>query len=234
MAGALNLGLAHVRGDFIARLAADDRMAPGRLARQLAALRARQDLIGVGSVMTIIDVADRPLGRTRPRLDPDEIAAAVWFGNPLPHPSLLLRRYALRDGYPVIIGCEDWAAWLRLTARARVANLPEQLTDYRVTPGSASRRPLERDALESCLAVGFAARGLPEDWSRPWAALLRGERPDGEDPLEIGAAILRTLTPPASASFSRYFSPALARLPGEDGAADTTAPDSSAERGDVG
>lgn len=212
VAGALNRGLLEARGSFIARLDADDHMAPDRIARQLVALEQHPDIDLIGSAMTVVDESGTVLGRTTPPLDPDAIAASLWVTNPIAHPSILCRRRTLDDGYPTIRGCEDWAAWLRLAASSRIANLAEPLTFYRVSPSSESRRALAPHELEECFAVAFAAHRLPVEYARPWSALLLGTPlPDEADSLEIAEAIVQRIGPRASFTFSRLLTPLLTR-----------------------
>src|ERR1051326_2264165 len=53
--GALNDGLAVARGEFIARMDADDVALPGRFQAQLDYLRGHPDCIAVGTAVQIID-----------------------------------------------------------------------------------------------------------------------------------------------------------------------------------
>ncbi|HTZ77652.1 MAG TPA: glycosyltransferase [Stellaceae bacterium] len=143
----LNHGLAEARGDWIARLDADDIMLPERLARQLAFLRDNPDVVAVGSYYDLINGAGErritryPLPRTR-----DELTRYLDAREPLTftHPTMTYRRdLALRlGGYRrELEPCEDADLFARmLAAGGTILVQPEILTLYRVHSGSISHR----------------------------------------------------------------------------------------------
>ncbi len=137
LVGALGLGLAHARGELIARMDADDVSLPRRFEASLARLDSDPSLAGVGTGVEIVR-ADRPAspslvayGRWLSSLTtPERLFADRLVESPLCHPSVMLRRAALeragawRDGdFP-----EDWELWLRLLERGeQLLCLPEVL-----------------------------------------------------------------------------------------------------------
>ncbi|MEB3234633.1 MAG: glycosyltransferase [Cyanobacteriota bacterium] len=148
---ALNRGLALSSADWLARLDADDRMAPGRLSRMAAHLQHCQqtgcpvpDVLG--SALAVLDQSGQhPTGEVLRRPCSDRaIRRYLCIGNPLLHPSVMLRRSLLLrvGGYRSSPGTEDLDLWLRL-ARLRgvvLANLSEPLTLYAMRPGSLSHQ----------------------------------------------------------------------------------------------
>lgn len=143
----LNLGLADARGEWIARLDADDVMLPRRLERQLAFLEANTDVVAVGSYYDLIDTAGarritrHPLPRTR-----DELARYLEARELLTftHPTMTYRRDLAMSlgGYRrELEPCEDADLFARmLAAGGTILIQPEILTLYRVHGGSISSR----------------------------------------------------------------------------------------------
>lgn len=140
---ALNAGLEHCRGAFVARMDADDRSRPERLARQAAYLQTNPqvDLVSCR-------VAAFPPERVRPGfvvylewlnalLSDADIRREIFVESPLPHPSWMLRRQKLLDvgGYRDCGWAEDYDLLLRLyLSGARFAKLDEVLLDWRERP----------------------------------------------------------------------------------------------------
>lgn len=140
---ALEHGLAHCRGRYVARMDADDIMLARRLGLQLRALARDPTLAGVGCHVRIFPraapVAARHAGRREYEswLNSLESAADVardaFIECPLAHPSLMLKRsvlthYGYRDaGWP-----EDYDLILRLLAGGeRLGVVPERLLCWR-------------------------------------------------------------------------------------------------------
>ena len=81
--GALNLGLAHARGRYVARLDSDDFMMPRRLAAQAAVLDARPEVVLVSCAYDIVDMAGNHL-RTWKGDEPHEVVVFLlhFFNGP--------------------------------------------------------------------------------------------------------------------------------------------------------
>lgn len=148
LVAALNHGLSEARGELLARMDADDRMHPDRLALQLRFLQ-RHPHIGLVSSRVrlfpeeLVQAGYREYVRWQNQcLSPQDIADHIYLESPLPHPSVMLRRRwvervgGYRDGpFP-----EDYELWLRLHAcGCPMAKLPEVLLDWRESAGRVSR-----------------------------------------------------------------------------------------------
>lgn len=144
----LDLGCRLARGEFIARLDADDECLPRRLARQAALLRASPEVGVVGSLVEFGGESVAAGGYahhvawTNTLLDHDSIVLNRFIDSPLPHPSVMFRRNLLdlggyRDGdFP-----EDHELWLRwIDAGVRFAKVPEVLLRWNDPPDRLSRR----------------------------------------------------------------------------------------------
>ena len=139
LVAALNLGLAHARAPLIARMDADDESHPERFAVSLAALEANPGWAGVGTGVEIFR-EDRPpspnlvaYGRWLSSLtSPALLFRDRFIESPLCHPSVLLRREALGDGWRTGDFPEDWELWLRLLeAGQRLSCVPRVLLRWR-------------------------------------------------------------------------------------------------------
>lgn len=163
----LNRGLALARGEFVARMDADDICEPTRFERQIELLRSREELVAVGSAITIIDADGDPFTVQHPPKDHEEIDRRNLRGDGgnLPHPTLMARTSALRaiGGYrPDFEPAEDLDLMLRLAEFGKLANLSEPLLRYRVHSQMVSvvKRDKQEAAIPRILAEAHARRGL--------------------------------------------------------------------------
>jgi glycosyltransferase involved in cell wall biosynthesis len=152
-----NLNLCHslakgvmlARGDFIARMDADDIAHPTRLEKQLAVMLAEPDLDLLGANVRWIDDRGRVIGHPRIIADPIDLKWKMFFRNCFNHPTVMIRKSALlrnRLNYGEIpdsiaeflpervdgIGDEDYLLFGQLCLHGKSKNLDEVLLDYRI------------------------------------------------------------------------------------------------------
>lgn len=140
----LSFGLHLARAPFVARLDADDVAHPERLERQLAFMADHKDVAVLGSSYLLIDHEGHIQGRVDLPTTDASIRAAMYFRNPICHPTVMLRREAVLEIGAYLGGrnAEDYDLWLRLTTESawRFANLSEPLVSYNgVSDGEARR-----------------------------------------------------------------------------------------------
>jgi hypothetical protein len=156
LVAALNLGLSRARGDFMARMDADDVCQSNRFARQVEHLRTNPDIAVVGSAITLIDAAGKVVREIDYPLTPAEVDRfLIETGCVLAHPSVMMRRDAILSvgGYRDLFQhAEDYDLWLRLAERHSLANLPDRLLRYRHHGSKDSLRHAAAQQLATHLA----------------------------------------------------------------------------------
>lgn len=185
---ALSVGLARARGEYVARMDADDITEPGRFAKQVMLLGSDSRLAAVGTQVRAFPAEAVTAGLAHylewqnARVEPGDIARSMFVESPLCHPSVMMRRAALVrvGGYRDVPWAEDYDLWLRLDATGfRLGKVPEVLVRWRRHAAQATftdpRYALERyrHARAHFLAPRLRARGLP---LRIWGAGPTGKR----------------------------------------------------------
>lgn len=171
LAPTLNELVDQARGEFLARMDADDIALPERFARQVEYLRAHPDCVLVGCRVRLIDPEGDPLCDWCTRQDHESLDATFLRGErstEISHPAIMMRRDAvLAIGkyrpFPVI---EDVDLFLRLAERGRIANLPETLLRYRIHQTNISKAASYHDVIDRVYAEivrdARRRRNLPE------------------------------------------------------------------------
>jgi glycosyltransferase involved in cell wall biosynthesis len=159
LAGALALAARDAHGDLLARQDDDDRSAPERMARQVAAFESRPELSVLGTGARVIDAGGRTAGTETVPLGSAAIIRALRRGPPFVHGSVMMRRaaYEQTGGYREAFGAsQDYDLWLRMAPAAIMANLPEPLYEWRRHKGGVFARAREEQLFFAALARAFA------------------------------------------------------------------------------
>lgn len=138
----LNIGIKHVRGDYIARMDADEISHFDRFEKQVAFLEKNLDVCVCG---TLTKTIGKPIETTwMYPLDHESIKASLLFHCCLVHSSVMFRSRILTENnifysenYPY---AEDYELWVRLSKITKIANLDEVLIRYRIHNNSIGEK----------------------------------------------------------------------------------------------
>lgn len=229
LASALNLAVREARGEFVARMDADDTCHPERLAKQVAVLASRQELVGVGSAFDVVDAATgKVLATRRPPTAPEAVRWHLLLENVLCHGSMMLRRDAIlaAGGYDESRErAQDYELWLRLNGltggrlgapvKACLACLPDVLYRYHVNArGSYSSSAAQAGTAGELLAEAW--RALPRGMDTELSILLGEALGGGQGAAEAIRGIEESLEDGPSTSsligwlWSKWFFPPMA------------------------
>jgi glycosyltransferase involved in cell wall biosynthesis len=173
LVAALNIGIAQCRGEYIARMDADDLMHRSRLVRQADALDTAPDLAGLGCHVRIFPRDGLGSGmRAYERwinaiASEDNLLDEVLVECPIAHPTLMIRREDLRSlGYRDCGWPEDYDLVLRaLRGGHRLGVIPERLLAWRNLPTRLSQNSdtYATERFVACKAAHIAETLLKND-----------------------------------------------------------------------
>lgn len=146
VAGTLNKGLKLAKGQYIARMDADDISLPQRIEKQVAYLDSRENTAVLGTALERFGEGI-PLQTRSFSQDPEQMKVDLFFSCGLAHPSIMMRNDVIRalGGYDMAFeGLEDYELWCRVAREHQVTTLPEVLFRYRVHPGQVTKNPSEK------------------------------------------------------------------------------------------
>lgn len=141
----LNRGIDLARGEWIARMDADDICLPDRFSTQLAYMQQHPYVDVLATTVTLINEEDQPIGvweDDKRYVRPAAIYQQLPKNNCISHPTILaktetLRSYRYRSSQQ---GSEDYDLWLRLLASGKqIHKLAEPYLLHRIVKTSITR-----------------------------------------------------------------------------------------------
>lgn len=137
----LNRGIELATGRYIARMDADDIMAPQRLQKQFELLESRPEIDLCSTFITIFNESG-VIGKQNYGVSNNEIRAEMLFNSPLCHPAVMIRsevfkQYQFDAGFKY---CEDYELFARMLMRHQAENIPHRLLKYRVSETSETSK----------------------------------------------------------------------------------------------
>ena len=143
----LNKGIMLARGEYIARIDADDISHSTRFEKQLKYFNENKNIVLLGTQSNIIDNLGKEVkmvnGWQRP-LNNMEIRFFCMFDNPFIHSSVMFKTTVIKDiykGYDAkYITNQDYDLWSRIVYHHDTANLDEKLISFRYHNESVSQK----------------------------------------------------------------------------------------------
>jgi glycosyltransferase involved in cell wall biosynthesis len=185
---AANAGIQACRAPYVARMDADDRAHPERLAKQVNYLEAHPEVAVVSCLVRAFPEKQVREGFRiyiewlNALVTDDDIRREIFVESPLPNPSVTLRKEWIErmGGYQECGWPEDYDLYLRMyLAGARFAKIPQVLLDWREHPGRITRTD-SRYSLENFLRAKahYLTRGplAERDAIIIWGAGMMGRR----------------------------------------------------------
>jgi glycosyltransferase involved in cell wall biosynthesis len=142
VASALNTGLEHARGTYIARFDADDVCYNYRLEKQIRFLQDNPEYILVGSeAKYILENGDFLFDFHCIAYSHEQIMDKLYFYCPFVHPTVMYKKENILNagGYPTDAhNFEDYLLWTNLVGSGQFCNLTEPLIKYRLNSTSVT------------------------------------------------------------------------------------------------
>lgn len=153
LVASLNRALKEVRGEYIARMDADDMSTPDRFEKQLKYLNDN-NLDMIGSWMTLIDDSeeDKVIGKLEYPTTSESINKCLKYDSVMPHPTWLGKRevFDKLNGYRNAKYCEDYDFLLRASYEGfKLGNIPEYCFKCRIRSNSVTRSNRSKQLLLS-------------------------------------------------------------------------------------
>lgn len=132
---AANIGFQLAKGEFVARMDADDISLPQRLEKQVNYLLNHPDVFMVGSRAWVIDKEGEIVGEKNVSLSHQEIYKNYFIFHPMIHPSIMIRKSEIKrkNLYKIKYSANnDLLTFFELLKTKKFVNLPDKLVCYRI------------------------------------------------------------------------------------------------------
>jgi glycosyltransferase involved in cell wall biosynthesis len=131
----LNKGIDLAKGEYIARMDADDIAMPKRLEKQVAFLEKNIDYGLIGTMAEMINEKGISIGKIHDLpISQEAIKSRILFQCPFIHPTVMgktsiFKEFKYHENFPI---AEDFFLWVKVIEKYKVANLDEVFLQYRV------------------------------------------------------------------------------------------------------
>ena len=134
LSNALNKGIKLSKGEFIARMDADDISHPKRIEKQIKFLKKRKDVSIVGTDINLIDENGNFLKKIKYPNKFKDLKKKLEIDSFVAHPSVMMRKkiFSKLKGYRYqFCPAEDYDLWLRALHYYKIENMGQTLLNYR-------------------------------------------------------------------------------------------------------
>ena len=162
LARSLNRGLRLARGDYIARMDADDVCRTDRFDLQIKEMEAYPQIDLLGSFFDVIDENGRLIETKELIKDPVYRLWRLQFHNNYGHGTVMLKKQAvLRQGMydDTLLYAQDYDLWSRISRKENTGIIPEVLYHYRMFDQSGQASVRNYDA-QLAAAISISNRNL--------------------------------------------------------------------------
>lgn len=173
----LNKGISLAKGNYIARMDADDLSHPERIERQLNFLMEHPEIDVLGTDAEVIDQNNNRIkSASKIYYSSNTLNFSTYFAQPLIHGSILAKTEVLRKHkYSTdFLHCEDYELWLRLLSKGhKIANLNAVLYQYRINSESVSNKNVEiQNNCHNSVSYCYLKGQFEQDFTKPVVAIL--------------------------------------------------------------
>lgn len=132
VAGTLNVGLKMAKGEYIARMDADDISLPNRFETQINFMENNPDVAVIGSSVEFIG-SKSGIFEYSETIDHSKID--LIFCSCLAHPSVVIRKSVIDEGFLYdneFDKVEDYYLWIKISEKYKLCSLKDVLVKYRI------------------------------------------------------------------------------------------------------
>lgn len=138
----INIGIRASKGQYIARMDADDVMYPSRIKKQVEYMQSNPNCVAVGGQIDIIDKDGNITDHREYAIEDKDIKKNMFLFQPFAHPAVTLRKTALEEVglYPENMWkVEDVKLFFLLSKKGEFHNIEDTVLKYRMTFNTQSQ-----------------------------------------------------------------------------------------------